>query len=309
MSSALVIGAGGQDGRLLTEQLEAKDHRVIGVRRGDVELTDAAAVARLVCSAQADEIYYLAAHHHSSQDAVPSPAALFRASFAVHVDGLINVLEAMRLHTPSSKLFYAASSHVFGPATTPEQDESTALRPGNVYGITKAAGMHACRFYRETHGLFASVGILYNHESHYRRREFVSTKIVRGAVNISRGGEAKFVLGDLASRIDWGYAPDYVDAMIRILALNQPGDFVVATGEAHTVSEFARIAFAALGLDWRAHVEENPDIVTRAGLGLVGNPAKLKAATGWAPTVTFDEMIRRLLDDALLDGQARAGGG
>ncbi|MGB7160520.1 MAG: GDP-mannose 4,6-dehydratase [Tepidisphaeraceae bacterium] len=297
MSTALVIGAAGQDGRLLTEKLEGEGHHVIGVDRGSIDLLDGRAVRNRIESEQPREIYYLAAYHHSSQDRAPEPAELLRESFAVHVDGLVNVLEAMRLDAPQSRLFYAASSHVFGSQPpTPVQNETTPLNPENAYGVTKAAGIHCCRFYRNAYNVFASVGYLYNHESPYRRPEFVTTKIIRAAVAISRGGREKLVLGDLSARIDWGWAPDYVDAMARILRLERPDDFVIATGQSHTVQEFAHLAFAGVGLDWREHVEEKPGIITRRSLGLVGNAAKLKAATGWAPTVTFEQMIGKLLE-------------
>ncbi len=299
MSTALVIGAGGQDGRLLTEQLTAAGWRVSGLlrTRGDAILADAKLTRDQVVSVNPQHIYYLAGHHHSSQDEPPEPAELFRASFAAHVDGLVNVLEAMRLVVPQARLFYGASSHVFGsqPAT-PVQDESTPLNPDNVYGISKAAGVHACRLYRNDHGVFASAGYLYNHESPYRRPEFVTTKIIRAAIDISRGKRDLLVLGDLSAQVDWGWAPDYVDAMTRILNLERPDDFIIATGEPHTVGDFAQIAFATVGLDWREHVEENPGIITKRKLGLVGNPAKLKAATGWSPTVTFEQMVRKLVE-------------
>lgn len=299
MIDALIIGAGGQDGRLLTEKLTREGRRVAGLRRGSIDLSDPPAVRAFVGSEQPGEIYYLAAHHHSSQDEAPEPADLFRASFAAHVDGLVNVLDAMRREAPKARLFYAASSHCFGSRPpTPVQDESTPLNPDNVYGVTKTAGVHACRYYRNDHGVFASAGYLYNHESRYRRPEFVTTKIIRAAIEIKRGRREKLLIGDLSAQVDWGYAPDYVDAMTRILRLDRSDDFVIATGTAHSVQEFAEIAFAGVGLNWREHVEEKSGIITKRKLGLVGNPAKLKAATGWGPTVTFDEMIRNLLDIA-----------
>ena len=300
MSVALVIGAGGQDGRLLTEKLTREGARVVGVTRGGgVDVLDDSATRQLIATEKPDEVYYLAAYHHSSQDRAPEPAALLRDSFAVHVDGLINVLEAIRTEAPRSRLFYAASSHVFGPnPPTPLQDESTPLDPANPYAVTKVAGVHCCRFYRAAHDVFASVGYLYNHESPYRRPEFVTTKIIRAAVAISRGSREKLVLGDLSAKIDWGWAADYVEAMTRILRTARADDFVIATGEAHSVQEFAQLAFAGVGLDWREHVEEKPGIITRRSLGLVGNPEKLTATTGWAPTVTFEGMIRKLLDSA-----------
>lgn len=301
MSTALVIGAGGQDGRLLSEHLSAQGWRVKGWKRtgGDVLLSDAKMTRDSLVSANPNHIYYLAAHHHSSQDEAPEPAELFRASFATHVEGLIHVLEAMRLDLPQSRLFYAASSHCFGSQPpVPVQDESTPLNPDNVYGITKTAGVHACRYYRSAHGLFASAGFLYNHESPYRRPEFVTTKIIRAAIDISRGKRDLLVLGDLSAQVDWGWGPDYVDAMTRILHLDRPDDFVIATGEPHTVGQFAEIAFAGVGLDWRKHVQEDAGIITKGKVGLVGNPARLKAATRWSPSVTFEQMIRKLLDSA-----------
>ena len=300
MSTALVIGAGGQDGRLLTEKLLATGWRVYAWSRdsGD-QLAHPTMTRDSLLRANPTHIYYLAAHHHSSQDKPPEPGELFRASYATHVEGLIHVLETMRQDLREARLFYAASSHCFGsqPAT-PVQEESTPLNPDNVYGITKTAGVHACRYYRNDHGVFASAGFLYNHESPYRRPEFVTTKIIRAAIDISRGKRDLLVLGDLSAQVDWGWAPDYVDAMTRILHLDRPDDFVIATGQPHTVGEFAQIAFAGVGLDWRKHVQENAGIITKRKLGLVGNPEKLKAATGWAPTVTFEGMIRKLLDSA-----------
>ncbi|HEV2293244.1 MAG TPA: GDP-mannose 4,6-dehydratase [Tepidisphaeraceae bacterium] len=308
MSSALIIGAGGQDGRLLTEQLSAHGWQVRGLLRergGDLMLSNPRAMREFLVSVNPIHIYYLAAHHHSAQDRPPEPAELFRASAAAHVDGFVNVLEAMRLDAPQARLFYAASSHCFGShPPTPVQDEATPLIPDNIYGITKTAGVHLCRYYRNDFGLFASVGFLYNHESPYRRPEFVTSKIIRAAIDISRGKRDLLVLGDLSAQVDWGWAPDYVDAMARILRLDCPDDFVIATGEPHTVGEFAQLAFAGVGLDWREHVEENPGIITKRKLGLVGNPAKLKAATGWSPTVTFEQMIRRLLEQHQMNGSA-----
>ncbi len=302
MSTALIIGAGGQDGRLLTEQLTASGWHVgqlLRARGGDVLLSSARMTRDYLVSTNPTHVYYLAGHHHSSQDNPPEPVELFRASIAAHVDGLVNVLDAMRLVAPQCRLFYAASSHVFGSRPPkPVQDESTPLNPDNVYGITKTAGVHACRYYRNEYGLFASAGYLYNHESPSRRPEFVSTKIIRAAVAISRGKRDLLVLGDLSAQVDWGWAPDYVDAMTRILHVDHSDEFIIATGEPHTVREFAELAFAGVGLDWREHVEENLGIITKRKLGLVGNPAKLKAATGWSPTVTFEGMIRKLLEAA-----------
>ena len=142
-------------------------------------------------------------------------------------------------------------------------------------------GIHICRFYRTMHRMFASVGILYNHESVHRDHKFVSKKIIRAALAIRDGRQEKLVLGDLEARVDWGYAPDYVDAMMRILALPAPDDFVIATGESHSVGEFVEATFQRLGLDPKAHFAENPSLISRRKPALVGDASRLRAAAGW----------------------------
>lgn len=315
---SIIIGGEGQDGRLLRNHLRRARRDVISVDRGatradppraigPVDVLDAAAVSGLIGSTKPAEVYYLAAYHHAAEAAPPEPAELLRRSFAIHVDGVVNVLEAIRTTSPATRLFYAASSHVFGDAAGPMQDETTPLQPRCAYGITKAAGMQCCRLYRSAHGVFASVGILYNHESSLRREQFVSQKIVRAAVAAARGSREKLVLGDLSARIDWGYAPDFVDAMARILSLDRPDDFVIATGEAHTVGEFATIAYEAVGLEAAAYVEQDPSILHKPGLTLIGDSAKLRAATGWKPSVTFQQMVQALVHAARTQQDAAKG--
>ena len=308
MSRALIIGVNGQDGRILYERLRDDGCTVLGIARGSVrstgacdcagiDITDTRQVRTLVANWRPEQIYYLAACHHSSQDRIGDDAiTLFEQSHAVHVRGLVHFLEAIRDASPKTRLFYAASSLVFGEAATEVQDEQTPMNPRCTYGITKASGVNFCRFYRETHGVFAAAGILYNHESAYRQEKFVSQKIVRGAIKIANGQHEKLILGDFSMRIDWGYAPDFVDAMVKILALPEPDDFVVATGQAHTVREFVEIVFSRLGLDWRTHVEEDASVLRRKRRTLIGNASKLRTATGWKPSVTFAEMVERLLD-------------
>lgn len=315
MKQILVVGSGGQDGRLLAERLQTEGHRVFGVERsrlsifgdtGDirtaVDISDFHQVRRLVEETSPEEAYYLAAHHHSAEDLDENIPGLFEQSFEVHVQGLVNLLDALRASSPHCRVFYAASSHVFGYPQIPVQSESTPLEPRCVYGITKVAGMHTCRFYRERHGLHVSVGILYNHESPYRARKYVSQRIVHGALEAlaskQRGHTAKLTLGNLSATADWGYAPDYVDAMARIVRQDEPRDFVVATGTRHTVRDFVASAFGQVGLDWSAYVEERPGLVRKAERTLIGDASALHAATGWQPSVDFDEMVKRLLDGA-----------
>ena len=310
MSRALIVGANGQDGRILYDRLRDEGGAVLGLARDSVRSTEPQASARidiadpqqvraLIASWRPDQIYYLAAYHHSSQDQIGSDTVgLFERSYAVHLRGLLHFLAAIQELSPATRLFYAASSLVFGDTASEMQDEQTPLNPRCIYGITKTSGVHCCRFFRETHGVFASAGFLYNHESIYRQEKFVSQKIIRAALEIADGRREKLILGDLSARIDWGYAPDFVEAMVKMLALPEAGDFVVATGEAHRVQEFVELAFGRLGLDWKAHVEENAAVLQRKRRTLIGDASKLRGATGWRPSVTFAEMVQTLVDHA-----------
>lgn len=310
MRSALIIGAGGQDGRLLARLLLDRGYAVRGWIRSEpadaapcecalIDILQPLLVESALRRSPPDEIYYLAAFHHATEDAVELSAAdLLRCSFNVHVLGLLNVLQAMEECCPRTRLFYAASSHVFGTPPTEWQTEETPLAPNSAYGISKAAGLQCCQLYRRQKGIFAATGILFNHESSLRRPSFLSQKIVRGALRAQRDAAYRLVLGDLEARVDWGYAPDYVDAMFRIVQLPEASDFVVASGEMHTVREFAEIAFGALGLDWRQHVETDARLLNKTSHPLCGDFGKLRAATGWSPGVTFGEMVIRLVEEA-----------
>ncbi|HUQ20776.1 MAG TPA: GDP-mannose 4,6-dehydratase, partial [Gemmatimonadaceae bacterium] len=165
--------------------------------------------------------------------------------------------------------------------------------------ISKAAGVHTSKFYREAHHVRASVGFLYNHESPLRGPSFVSQRIASGAAAIAAGLQQTLTIGDLSARTDWGYAPDFVDAMIRIARRPDADDYIIATGEAHTVEEFVEAAFARVGLDWRDHVTEDRSLLTRTSPARIGNPTHLKTSTGWEPTVTFKELVEILVDAAV----------
>jgi GDPmannose 4,6-dehydratase len=301
----LIVGSAGQDGSLLRESARQRGDSVVGITRDRVDLDgqqrpfdirNPGEVRDLVARLQPREIYYLAARHQSSEDVAPQDGALFDESLQVNVSGLITFLDAVRTVSASSRLFYASSSHVFGGAGPPLRDESTPLNPDSIYGISKSAGQLACRHYRKTHNVFAAVGIMFTHESPRRRNGFVSRKIVHGAVSIKRGRASKVVLGDLEASVDWGYAPDFVAAMLKIMALEAADEFIVATGECHTVGEFAQHAFSALELDYREHIEVAPGMLKRRTAAFAGNPAKLARAAGWRPSLAFKDMVRILVD-------------
>ncbi|MEI6337741.1 MAG: GDP-mannose 4,6-dehydratase [Verrucomicrobiota bacterium] len=299
MRRCLVVGHKGQDGRILSSALRARGCHVRGLARGEVDLTSGKQISDLIREEKPDQIYYLAAFHHASEEEITlSDAEVFNRSFAVHLQGAISFLEAIRAFSPSIRFFYAASSHVFGNPPESPQTESTAMNPQNIYGISKAAGIQACRYYRKTHGVFAACGILYNHESPWRAEKFVSRKIVRAAIRIASGERSLLTLGNLSAEIDWGYAPDFVDAMMRTLDLDAAEDFVVATGESHTVREFAELVFRALNLDAAQFLRENLNLIKKAGARLVGDSTQLRKKTGWAPSLSFSEMVRKLVEDS-----------
>lgn len=303
--SALVIGSAGQDGRLLIDLLTSQGRSVIACSRNIISgselfserprLEDPMWVATLIGETRPEHVYYLAAVHHSSEDRASNDVTAFASMYAANTQGLANVLEAIRTCSPTTRIFYAASSHIFGNPTVCPQDEKTSVQPTTLYGISKAAGFFYCRYYRNVHGLFAVTGILYNHESILRGPQFLSAKITRAVAEIKVGLRQELILGSLDAVVDWGYAPDYVRAMQAMLEQSTADDFVVATGAAHTVRDFAEIAFASVGLDYRIYVRSDASLLQRDHGVMVGNPARLQSATGWSPSIEFDAMIRQLV--------------
>jgi len=306
LKRALVVGCSGQDGSFLLEQLRAKGYSVAGVGRSTIEgplpnqklldVRDRSRVQELLCHFRPDEIYYLAAFHHSSEELAINDRDLIQRSFEINTLALNNFLHSLAVDIPHARLFYSASSHVFGDPPENIQDELTPLNPIDAYGISKAAGLLLCRHYRKQRDIYCSVGILYNHESPRRSSTFVSQKVISAAVRISRKIQQKLVIGDLDATVDWGYAPDYVDAMWRILQLEKPEDFVIASGAVYSVRQLVQIAFEALDLDWKAYVEIDPSLMRKSRTSILqGNSARLQARTGWRPQKSFREIILEMV--------------
>jgi GDPmannose 4,6-dehydratase len=309
MKRALIVGHSGQDGRILCDQLAEDGYALIGIGRRTfctnevewnepVDISSSAAVHRLVGALRPNQIYYLAAYHHSSQQATQGEEDSWRMSWQTHTQGLLNFLEAIRLHHPMSRLFYASSSRVFGQADSSPQNELTPLRPTCVYGATKAMGMALADYYRRNHDLFAACGILFNHESPLRGEAFVTQRVIKGLIDIKAGRSDLLQVGSLEARVDWGYAPDYTKAMRLILEADKPDDFVVATGKTYSVRELVEVASEIIGLRWESKVIENAGILNRKAQELCGDSSRLRRVTGWRPSTTFRDMIEIMITAA-----------
>jgi GDPmannose 4,6-dehydratase len=330
LKTALITGLTGQDGSYLAETLLEKDYRVFGlVRRASSfntgridhllqafgsdrlefvrgDLTDASSLGRLMRMIKPDEIYHLGAQSH-----VMVSFEIPEFSADTIVLGTIRLLESVREMNIQPKIYNACTSEVFG-STPPPQGESSPMCPRSPYAASKLCGYHICKVYREGFGMWIANGILFNHESPRRGETFVTRKITQGAARIKLGIQEKLELGNLDSRRDWGYAPEYVEAMWRMLQQDEPDDYVVATGESHSVREFAREAFSYLGLDWREHVISKSRHVRPLEVEFLQGDASLAAEKlAWRPRTSFRELVRIMVDadlrreKILLEGTAK----
>ncbi len=318
MKKALVTGITGQDGSYLAELLLEKGYEVHGIIRRSSsfntsridhlycdpsiygvrlflhygDLTDSAALARLLARLQPDEIYNLGAQSH------------VRVSFDIPEytgdvtgQGTLRLLEAIREIGLRPRFYQAGSSEMFGLVQAVPQSETTPFYPRSPYAAAKVYAHWVTVNYRESYGLFACNGILFNHESPRRGETFVTRKVTRAVARIKAGVQDTLVMGNLDSKRDWGYAKEYVEAMWRMLQQDEPDDYVVATGETHSVEEFVELAFARVGLDWREHVtfDERYLRPTEVDL-LLGDASKAKAKLGWTPQTTFHDLVNLMVD-------------
>jgi len=309
--TALITGVTGQDGSYLAEFLLAKGYAVAGmVRRtshhsyeridhllGRIEivaadLLDQHSLTQVVQAVQPDEVYNLAA-----QSYVPTSFTQPVLTGEFTALGVTRILEAIRLACPTARFYQASSSEMFGKVRETPQHEGTPFHPRSPYGVAKVYGHWITVNYRESYGLYAVSGILFNHESPRRGIEFVTRKVSDGVARIARGLASELRLGNLDARRDWGYAGDYVDAMWRMLQQPEPADFVIGTGETHSVGELVEVAFAHAGLDWRRHVVQDPAFMRPAEVDLLqADPRRAREALGWQPTVTFEGLVRMMVD-------------
>ena len=318
---ALITGITGQDGSFLTELLLEKGYEVFGIIRRSSsfntaridhlyrdpheqdtrlrlffgDLNDSSSLNTIIRQTQPDEIYNLGAQSHVrvSFD-VPEYTAEVTAL------GTVRLLEGIREIGIQPKFYQASSSELFGKVVETPQNEQTPFYPRSPYGCAKAYAYHITVNYREAYGLFACNGILFNHESERRGETFVSRKITRAATRIKLGMQNKLYLGNLDARRDWGYAADYVEAMWLMMQAEKPDDYVIATGVTHSVREFLDAAFGYLDLDWNQYVEIDPRYYRPAEVDLLqGDPSKARRELGWEPRVSFQEMVKLMVDHDL----------
>jgi len=315
---ALITGITGQDGSYLAEFLLSKGYEVHGiVRRMALEdplhrlwrlrhildkitlhagsMESYPSIFNVIETVEPDESYHLAAQSFVSYS--------FEDEFSTintNINGTHYLLSSIKRKAPHCRFYFAASSETFGKVRETPQDENTPFHPRSPYGISKVAGFELTRNYREAYNLHASSGILFNHESPRRGHEFVTRKITSHAALIKRGKEKRIKLGNIQAKRDWGHARDYVRAMWLMLQQEKPDDYVIATGECHTVEDFLQKSFALTDLDYRNYLDIDTTLYRPSEvMVLMGNFAKAKRVLGWKPTITFEELIREMVDSDL----------
>lgn len=293
---AVIVGSGGQDGTLLTYKLESLNYDVIGIRKGDIDLLNIKEVSELILSVQPDEIYYLAAYHHSSEDLVNNEVELFKRSIDVHAISVINFLDAIDKYKNNCRIFYASSCLIFKGSDYKLLTENSQYSLENYYAISKISGGSLIKYYRENKKIFACCGFLFNHESSLRTENYLSKKITSFVARVNKSSNEKLILGNLDMKVDWGYAPDYVDAFWKILQTSSPDDYIVATGIKSSIEDFVKIAFEHVNLDYRDFVIVDPNVLSRKNNTRIGSAEKLMKNTGWKPSIDFNEMVKNLVD-------------
>ena len=313
MTKALITGITGQDGALLAQLLLSKDHEVAGIYRRlstpnfwrlmslnildkvklyQADLHDATSLSYVLKDFEPDEVYHLAAQSFVD--------ASFKEPIATgEVTGLgtATLLELIRQNRKEIRFYNAATSELYGNSLKESANEDTPFRPSSPYAAAKLYSLHMCRIYREAYGMFVCSGILFNHEGPLRGLEFVTRKVTNAATKIKLGLSKELSLGNLEAQRDWGYAPEYCEAMYLMMQASKPDDFVIATNETHSVKELCSVAFSHLDLSYRDFVKTKEDFLRPLDVEyLKGNPSKAKAKLGWQPGIKFDELVRLMVE-------------
>ena len=326
MTRALITGITGQDGSYLAEALLRAGDEVHGLVRQaslmqrsrldaladcaagrasgrlklhSADLTDSSSLQWLVRQVKPDVVYHLAGQSHVK-------VSFDLPEYTAETTGLgtLRLLEAVRQNAPEARFFLAATSEIFGEPAESPQSETTPVAPVNPYAAAKLYALNLVRVYRRAYGLFSCAGILFNHESPRRGENYVTRKIARGVARIAKGRETQLHLGTLEPRRDWGWAPDYVEGMRAMVGAEKPDDYVLATGETHSVGEFCELAFRVAGLDYRDHVVLDPEYARPVDIAETrGDPRKAERELGWTARTRFPELVKRMVEAELEGGE------
>lgn len=314
MKKAIITGVNGQDGSYLSRFLMKKNYEVVGfirdttkvnlsnhillgiqdqVKLKRINLLNRAKLRDFIIDIKPDEIYHLA-----SQSSVYNSFQNPYETLNFNINSTLNIIDIIKCDSSHTKLFFAASSEMFGPVSKLPINENTRFNPLNPYALSKATSFNIILNYRKTYNLFCCSGILFNHESILRPKQFVTKKIISGALRISKGSNEKINLGNIDIKRDWGYGPDYVKAMWLMLQPDFADDFIIATNEAHSLKDFIRIVFQKLNLEWKDHVEIKDELFKTAEvMNARGDASKLKSILGWNYGLSFEQFIEKLIQD------------
>ena len=303
---AIITGISGQDGTYLSKLLIKKKYKVIGITNPKnksiikpakikiekININNFKKISNLIKRIKPDEFYHLAAQsfiNYKFED------EFFKLN--PNINGTHYILSAIKKYSPKTKFYFAASSEIFGDSKKYPQNENNEFNPRSAYGISKVAGFHITKNYREAYNLYSCSGILYNHESSLRNKKFISKKITSSVARILYKKQKKIILGNINSKRDWGYAGDYVEAMWKMLQQKKPEDFVIGTGKLHSVKDFLNIAFSYVGLDYKKYIQSNRRFMRpKDNAVLQADPKKAKKILNWKPTTSFKNLVHKMVD-------------
>ena len=291
--TSIIVGSDGQDGKIIISKLKSQKHKIIKIKKKNFDINNFLKVKNLVKKFKPHNIYFFAAFHHSADHHFDNKLNI--NSIKINLIAPNNFLECIYKYRKKCKFFYSSSSLIF-KSSKKKHNEKSLIEPKEIYSICKSNMMSICNFYRSYLNIFINVGIFYNHESEFRKNNFLSKKIIINAVKNYRGSNKKLKISSLETRIDWGSAHDYMDAVLMLQNLKHSDNFIISTGKTHTILDFIKITYNYLKLDYRKYVIEKKNNLIRNEKYRCGSPNKLMKATGWKPKITFKKMIENMID-------------
>jgi GDPmannose 4,6-dehydratase len=297
LEKALIVGSEGQDGRLMQEILAREGISCININRNNCDIREYSQIFTIISEAKPLYLFYFAAQHTSSTEQQITENN--RSYFDINTIGVLNCLDAIKAMNLETRFFFTSSSLIFKSNENDRIHEQSETELKNLYTISKYASMNLCDHYYENYGLNTTVGIMFNHESRYRKSKFVSMKIVEYVAKLNQRTTEKLILGDLETIVDWGSAEDYMEAAYLLLKNAKVGNFIFSSGSGHTLGEFCEVAFSYRGLNYKDYVSTNQESVSRINHTRIGDNSKLKHAINWKPETSFEKMISNMIDSKI----------